>query len=148
MTEVCRAKSAQGPYVDRDDKACAGEKDGKTNGSGTLILESHSPDGNGRYEVLAPGSVGIVVSTLDPLIDILINPQSPTCLHLAQYCTESICALFTELTPIKQETTEGVIMTYQYKNQTVPNPVEITMYYGHNYLKFDGQGWPFLSATP
>lgn len=62
VTEVCRAKSAQGPYVDCDGKTCAGEKDGETNGSRTIILESHSPDGNGRYEVLAPGSVGIVVS--------------------------------------------------------------------------------------
>ena len=38
--------------------------------------------------------------------------------------------------------------SFQYKNQTAPSPVGITMYYGHNHLKFDGQGWPFLSAMP
>jgi len=58
---VCRAKNPQGPYVDRDGKACAGKKDGGTNESGTVILASHSTDKQNKYQVLAPGSVGIVV---------------------------------------------------------------------------------------
>ena len=68
VTEVCRAQSPQGPYRDRNGKDCAGKKDGETNGSGTVILASHSPDSAGRFEVLSPGSVGIVVcfSKLSP----------------------------------------------------------------------------------
>lgn len=84
VTEVCRAKSSQGPYVDRDGKDCAGKKDGQTNGSGTTLLESHSPNGKGMYEVLAPGSVGIVVRPLDPFIYVLINPSVSCMLVLTQ----------------------------------------------------------------
>lgn len=67
VTEVCRATTATGPYVDRNGLSCAGGKDGSRNGSGTMLLQSHSKDANGNYEVYAPGSVGIVVSPYLPL---------------------------------------------------------------------------------
>lgn len=134
MTEVCRARSAQGPYVDRGGKDCAGKKDGEANGIGTTLLESHSPDEKRGYEVLAPGSVGTVVRPLAPFISGLLNPLVFLCLYLPYSCLDTDCGQFLGLTPIKQETTEGLIMTYQYKNQTAPKPVEITMYSGHYYL--------------
>ena len=85
VTEVCRAKSAQGPYVDRDGKDCAEKNDGQTNGSGTILLESHSLDGKGRYQILAPGSVGIVVRPLDPFIYVLIYPSVSYVLMFTQF---------------------------------------------------------------
>ena len=113
MTEVCRAKSAQGPYADRDGKDCAENKDGETDRSGTTLLESHSPDEKGDYEVLAPGSVGIVVRPLYPFLCVL-NLLVFLCLHLpysCNSCTNSDCGPFLGLTSIKQETTEGLLMT-------------------------------------
>lgn len=58
VTQVCRATNLDGPYVDREGLDCA---DG-SNGSGTVLLASHSIDENGYYQVWGPGSVGVLVS--------------------------------------------------------------------------------------
>jgi len=58
VTQVCRATSPEGPYTDRNGLDCA---DG-SNGSGTVLLASHTVDAKGNWEVFGPGSVGVVVS--------------------------------------------------------------------------------------
>lgn len=61
-TYVCRSTNgSEGPYYDMNGLNCAGNEDGSTNGSGTMVLTSHMEDSNGKYEVFSPGSVGITV---------------------------------------------------------------------------------------
>lgn len=48
---------------------------------------------------------------------------------------------------IEQNTPDGLLMYYQYINQTAPAPVALTFYFGHNYLAFDDNDWPYLSDT-
>jgi len=44
-----------------------------------------------------------------------------------------------------QNTPQGLMLTYQYINETAPFPVPLTMWFGHNYLKFDSDAWPYLA---
>jgi len=57
VTQVCRSTSATGPFVDRAGLSCTGA----SNGAGTTVLASHSQNAAGKYEVFAPGSVGVLV---------------------------------------------------------------------------------------
>lgn len=70
----------------------------------------------------------------------ICNIQFPLRITLSQMLDAKILSKL-------QEAGSDVFFTYQYKNQTAPSPVAITLSYGYNYLKFDQQGWPYLSDT-
>jgi arabinan endo-1,5-alpha-L-arabinosidase len=66
VTEVCRASSPAGPFLDKAGRDCrdAGR------GTGTVLLESHTQDSSGNWQVFGPGSVGVVVCLIFVLVEI------------------------------------------------------------------------------